>query len=441
MDPDSSLFYKILFLLILIAINAFFAASEIAIISLNSQKIRKRAEEGDGVAVLLQNLLNEPSKFLATIQVGVTLSGLMASAVAAESFADQLVAWLHGVGATLDPSVLKLGSVILITLLLSFFTLVLGELVPKRLAMQNSEGIAERVVQPLVFFAKIAGPFVRLLSFATNVILRLFGMNPNRFEEKITEEEIRLMVDVGQEKGIIQSTEKEMIDNIFEFDNTFVSDIMTHRIDIVSLPIQAGWEEVLDVVIQEKFSRIPVYQETIDDIVGILHVQDLIPLLKNRDQPLDLRKISRKPYFVPGSKKTDELLKELQKNKTHMAVIIDEYGGTAGIVTIEDLLEEIVGNIFDEHDEVETEIERIDERTYLIDGTFSLDKIEELLDTDLPTEDYDTLSGFVIGELGRIPEPSERPEVEYHGILFKVESIDDKRIAKVRICLEPSRRQ
>ncbi|TCL72420.1 putative hemolysin [Hydrogenispora ethanolica] len=431
-----SLLPQMLFLLILIGVNAFFAASEIAIISLNNQKVKRQAEEGDERAKLLLGLIDEPSRFLATIQVGVTLSGLLASAVASESFADQLTDWAVAAGVPLDRGVMKLLALVGITLVLSYFTLVLGELVPKRLAMQQSEKISRLAVKPLGFLAFAAGPFVKFLSISTNFVIRALGGDPAAHEERITEEEIRLMVDVGQEKGIIQSTEKEMIDNIFEFDNTAVSAVMTHRTEVVALPLEASLEEVLGTVIKEKFSRLPVYQESIDNIVGILHVQDLIPVLKNPTRAatsFNLKKIIRQPYFVPFAKKTDELFKELQKKNNHMAVVIDEYGGTAGIVTIEDLIEEIVGNIFDEHDEVVREIEKLDERSYLVEGTVSMATVNEVLDIELPTDDSDTLGGFVMAELGRIPAGDETPSFEYAGLSFQVMALEDKRISKVKI--------
>ncbi len=436
MDSDGSIMFQLVLLFILIGINAFFAASEIAIISLNKQRIKKLAEEGNTTAVLLQKLVNEPSKFLATIQVGVTLAGLMASAVAAESFADNLTEYIKTLGLPINSSIINGFSIIIITLFLSYFTLVLGELVPKRIAMQSPERISKLAAQPLTMIAKITHPFIALLSFSTNLVIRMLGGNPSQEEEKITEEEIRLMVDVGQEKGVIRSTEKEMINNIFEFDNTAVSEVMTHRIDVVALAVDATLQEILETIITEKFSRIPVYNETIDDIVGILHVQDLIPFLPNPNaSSFELLKTIKEPYFVPISKKTDELLKELQKNKIHMAVVIDEYGGTAGVVTVEDLLEEIVGNIFDEHDEVEHEIVKIDESTYLVDGTINLNKISELLDVKLPVADYDTLSGLIIGQLGRIPKEDEQPTVEYETLILKVEAMEEKRISKVKICV------
>jgi putative hemolysin len=263
----------------------------------------------------------------------------------------------------------------------------------------------------------------------------LFGLNPQVDEEKITEEEIRLMVDVGQEKGVILTSEKEMIDNIFDFDNTMVSQIMTHRTDLVALPLDAAPEAILETLISEKFSRLPVYEDSIDNIVGILHVQDLIPYLKGGEfQSIKLSAIIRKPYFVPASKMNNELLRELQKNKTHMAVIVDEYGGTSGVVTIEDLLEEIVGNIFDERDEEVKTFEKLDETTFLIDGSTELEDVNRLLGINLPTEDFDTLSGFLIGELGRIPEENEKPVIELEKVVFKVEEIEERRIRRVKAC-------
>lgn len=424
----------LIILLILIGMNAFFAASEIAIISVNAVKIRKKAEEGDEKAKFLQNLIGEPSKFLATIQVGVTLAGLLASAVAAESFADQLTLWIKGLGWPLELSVIKFVAVILITIILSYFQLVLGELVPKRLAMQKPEQISRFAVKPIYILSKITAPFVKFLSISTNFVIKLFGGNPAVHEEKISEEEIRLMVEVGQEKGVIQTTEKEMINNIFEFDNTTVSEVMTHRTDVYALSLDASLDEVIDLLVCQKFSRMPVYDENIDSIVGILHVQDLIPVLKGTNETdFSLKKIIRDVYFVPSSKKTDELFKELQKNKIHMAIVIDEYGGTAGIITIEDLIEEIVGNIFDEHDEETKEIERVDNSTLMVDGHVGLGIINDLLDMKLPEGDYDTLAGFVVAQLGRIPSEDEKPIVEYHNIVFQVEVVEERRIAKVRI--------
>ncbi len=429
---------EIILLLILIVLNAFFAASEIALISINDNKIKHMAESGNKKAILLKNLLGEPSKFLATIQIGITLAGFLASAFAAENFAGRLVEVVKKTGFQIPESVLKNICLIVITLLLSYFTLVLGELVPKRLAMKKAESIAMFVARPIYFISLLTSPFVKFLTFSTNTIVRLFGVDPNEEDEEVTEEEIRMMVDVGEEKGTIHENEKEMINNIFEFNNKTVGDIMTHRTDIAALPINETLENVIAFVKQEKYSRIPVYEDDIDNIVGVMHSKYLIDYLSNGNSNNDfnLSSIIRKPYFVPISKKTDELFAELQKSNTHLAIIIDEYGGTAGIVTLEDLLEEIVGNIFDEDDEVERDIEKQDNNTFIINGTTSLDVVSEFLNVPLPIDEYDTLSGFIIGELGRIPNKGDDLTLEYNNLIFKVKELDDKRIAKVKVCVE-----
>ncbi|HHY59284.1 MAG TPA: HlyC/CorC family transporter [Clostridia bacterium] len=424
----------LLLLLVLILVNGFFAASEIALISLNANKIRVMAEEGNNKAKRLADVLSNPSKFLATIQIGITLAGFLASAFAAENFADRLVDLAQMMQVPIPQKVLKTVAVVVITLILSYFTLVFGELVPKRLAMKFAEPISFAVVSPLNWLSVVTAPFVRLLTVSTNFVVRLFGVDPHADEKLVTEEEIRMLVDVGEEKGTIDEDEKEMINNIFEFDNMIVSDIMTHRTDIASIPITAGLHEIIDLLRKRKYTRFPVYEDNIDNIIGILNVKDLIYFWNGNSKDFDLRKIIRKPYFVPESKRTDELLKEMQEAKMHMAVVIDEYGGTAGLVTIEDLVEEIVGNIFDEYDEEEKEFEKLDENTYLINGLASLEWVGEFLNVDLPVEDYDTLSGFLIGQLGRIPGEGEKPVIEFDGLVFKVEEVVEKRIAKVKAC-------
>jgi len=430
------LFTELLVLIILIVLNAFFAASEIALISMNDTKLKLMAEEGNKRAVLLKKLVDEPSKFLATIQIGITLAGFFASAFAADNFSERLVDLIKLTGVPIPDSILKNVSVILITIVLSYFSLVFGELVPKRVAMKKAESIAMLVASPLNFLSSVTSPFVKFLTFSTNTIVRIFGIDPNKEEDNVTEEEIRMMVDVGEEKGAIDETEKEMINNIFEFNNKVVSEIMTHRTEISALPVDATLDEVIELINTEKYSRIPVYEDTIDNIIGIMHSKYLIKYIAeggDRDN-FDLRNLIRKPYYVPTSKRTDELFKELQRQRIHMAVIIDEYGGTAGIVTLEDLLEEIVGNIFDEDDEVEKEIEKIDENTFIINGTTSLDTVRDYLEVDLPTDDYDTLSGFLIGQLGRIPEENDKPSIEFNGLVFKIDKVDEKRVAKVKVC-------
>ncbi len=429
------MFIKVVLLFVLVIINAFFAASEVALISLNDKLIKRQAEEGDKKAQKLFNLLSEPSRFLATIQIGITLAGFLASAIAAESFADELVTLLLDAGVPISEGVLSSVSLVIITIILSYFTLVFGELLPKRIAMRYSSAISNFAVGPIIILSKITNPFVKFLTASTNLFIKLLGGNPSdEAQENVTEEEIRMMMDVGEEKGVIQETEKEMIDNIFDFDEKIVSEIMTHRINIIGLPVEATFEEVINIMNREKYTRVPVYKKTIDNIVGLLHVKDILQFLNNKNKIFNLEEIIRTPYFVPESKKTNELFKELQKNKVQLAVVIDEYGGTAGIVTMEDLLEEIVGNIFDEYDIEQCEVEFLDNDTYLFDGSISLDRVAEIMDSKLPDDEYDTLGGFITGQLGRIPEDGEHPEIEYENMIFKVLESREKRIVKVKGC-------
>jgi putative hemolysin len=431
-----NLFIEILILMLLIVLNAFFAASEIALISLNDNKIKLMAEEGNKKAILLKNLLGEPSRFLATIQIGITLAGFLASAFAAETFAVRFVDVIKNTGISISDMWLKHISVVIITIALSYFTLVLGELVPKRLAMKKAESISMFVSSPLTLLSIITAPFVRFLTFSTNFIVRLFGVDPNAEDERVTEEEILMMVDVGKEKGTIHETEKQMINNIFKFDNKKVSEIMTHRTDIAALDISSTIDDVVSFINSEKYSRIPVYEDNIDNIIGVMHAKYLIEYLARECSRKDfsLRNMVKPPFFVPSFKRTDELFKEIKHNKNHMAVIIDEYGGTAGIVTLEDLIEQIVGNIFDEDDEVENDIVKVDESTFVIKGTISLEDVSDFLGVEFPVEQYKTLSGFLIGQIGRIPGKNDDTKVEFNGLVFKVEESDDKIVSKVRVC-------
>ncbi|MBU4439528.1 MAG: hemolysin family protein [Acetobacterium sp.] len=422
---------QILFLFLLVLLNAFFAASEMALISLNDTKIKVMAEDGNKKAKQLVKLLGEPSRFLATIQIGITLAGFLASAFAAESFADPIVTILKQYDLPISEGVLKATTLVVITMILSYFTLVLGELVPKRIAMKKSEGIAFFAVGILSVLSKLTAPVVKLLTVSTNFFVRLAGIDPHSDDDDVTEEEIRMMVDVGEERGAINEREKTMINNIFEFNNKTVSDIMTHRVDLFSVSASIELEELISYVKDEKYTRIPVYEGTVDNIIGILHVKDLIFLI-NETSTADFKIIDkmRKPYYVSTGKKIDELFVDLQKAKTHIAVVIDEYGGTAGIVTMEDLIEEIVGNIFDEFDEEEIEFKKIDDQTYEVSGMISLDDLEELLDTDLPIEDYDTFSGFLIGLIGNIPTMEDVQEIEYRHLKFRILEVSEKRIEK-----------
>jgi putative hemolysin len=425
-----------LILIALIATNAFFAASEMALITLNDTKIKIMADDGHKKAQQLVRILASPTEFLSTIQIGITLAGFMASAIASVSFSDALVEQLMLV-LPFNQSVIQPVVMLLITLSLSYVSLVFGELVPKRLAMNYAESIAFASSGILLWIGKITLPFVRLLSFSTRTLLRLFGINSDEQPEKITEEEIRMMVDVGEEKGTIRETEKEMINNIFEFDNKEVADIMTHRTDVSGIDVESSLDEVKTIILEQQYTRFPVYEDNIDHIIGMIHLKDLLKYIDVKStETFDLRKLMRKPYFVPDSKHLDELFFELQKNRTHFAVVIDEYGGTAGIVTIEDLIEEILGDIEDEYDEEDVDLRQISTNVYEALGSMELEDLNERAELNLPEsdlEDYDTLSGLLIAQIGRIPDDHEVIEILYHDIRFKVLKIEDKVIDKVRV--------
>lgn len=435
---EDNIFLRILFLVVLIAVNAFFAASEIAIISLNDGKIKKMAEEGNKKAKQIAKLVSEPSKFLATIQVGVTISGFLASAVAADSFSGRITEALHpSLSNVISEDVLSAVVLVIITCILSYFTLVFGELIPKRFAMQHDEAVSMAVIGFLTVFEKFTRPFVKFLSFSTNGIIKLFGGDPNATDENVTEEEIRMMVDLGEEKGAIEVGEKEMIENVFDFNNIAASEVMTHRKDIIGISRNATLEEIVKLMEEEKYTRFPVYEEDIDNIVGMLHSKDVIKYLNcKNDVKFKVDDIIRPIYFVPDSKMIDDIFRELQKNKMYMAAVVDEYGGTAGILTIEDLMEQIVGNIFDEYDSEEPiDFIPLDENTQLVDGTVNLVEVEKKFDKKLPADEYDTLGGFIMGHLGFVPEEGDRPEFEFNGLLFKVEEVVEKRITKVKVCI------
>lgn len=430
---NTSLILDLLILFLLILINAFFSATEIAVITLNDNKVRKNAEEGDKIARKLVKLINEPAGFLATIQVGVTLAGFLSSAFAADIFADRLY---NAIG--IDLPFVRSASVVVVTVILAYFSLVLGELVPKRVAQHNPEKFANGIAGIITGLGVAMKPFVLLLTFSTNLVLRLLGIDPKQTNRSVTEEEIRMMVDVGRESGNIHEEEKEMINKIFEFNDKEVSEIMTHRTSIVSLDVDADYAEVLEVAIHEKYTRIPVYDENIDNIVGVLHIKDLLyHAAEGLKEPFSLRSMIRPPYFVPESKNIDALFREMQRDHMQLAVAIDEYGGTAGIVTIEDLLEEIVGNIQDEYDEEEQEIVRKDSQTWVIEGLADLDEVGDALGITFPDDDFDTLAGFVISLLGRIPDEYELPTVAYENLQLKVLAMEEKRVSKVEITVLP----
>ena len=427
---------QILILIFLIIMNAFFAGSEMAFVSVNQMKLKAMAGKGHRRAKKVLKLVESPTDFLSAIQIGVSLSSMLSGAFAADAFADGLSYWIVSItNGAVNFAFFRPIAMILITFITMFMMLIFGELVPKRIAMAHSEKFSLLVIHPITAMATVFLPLVRLLSLITNLCLKLLGIDPDKHDE-VTEEEIRLLVEAGE----IDLSEKEMIQNIFEFDNLEVGDIMTHRTDIVAIDIDTDFDSLMAQLSDERFTRYPVYENNIDNIIGIFHLRDILKYLQHNKtaEAFDLRNFIRKPYFVPESKRTDVLFAELTRNKTHIAVVIDEYGGTAGIVTLEDLIEEVMGNIMDEYDEEEAVfIQEVHENEYLVEGSSYLDELEKVLNIDLPIDDYDTVSGFAVGEIGRLPHLEDiegnEADFDFNGYHFSIVDVDEKVISKLRI--------
>ena len=442
MDTDpGSIILKIVILFALILVNAFFAMSEIAVISLNDNKIEKMAESGNKKAKQIKKLTESSSSFLSTIQIGVTLAGFLTSATAAQSFAVMLAGAISktAVVKVIPISVISGFSTVVITLIMSYFSLVLGELVPKKIAMQKSEKMAFMAAPVLTFVAAATRPVVKFLSLSTNGVLRIMGIDPHADEETVTEEEIRMMVDVGGEKGVIEDSQKEMIDNIFEFDDIDVADIMTHRTDMVCVDVEEGLSEAVKLSIENGFSRIPVYEEDPDNIIGIIYVKDFLKYVgTSLPKTKSIKDIMREAYYVPETKRCGELFSEMTEKRVQMAVVVDEYGGTAGIVTLEDVLESIVGNIQDEYDQESDEFSIIDDKTFTVDGITDIEEVEEHIGKTFPEGDYDTIGGYIISVLGFLPQDGEMNEVTFENIRFTVLNVEDRRIGKVKVEILPT---
>ncbi len=430
---------QIVILIVLILINAFFAASEIAFISLNDAKIEMMVKDGNKKAQKIAKMLKTPSRFLATIQIGITLAGFLSSAFASDAFADDLAPALYQMIPSVSLETWRGIAIVIITSILSYFTLIFGELVPKRIAMKKSEMIAFASIGVINFISVVTSPFVKFLEFSTNVVSKLFGVTGNE-EEIVTEEEIRMMVDVGEEKGTIELNEKEMINNIFEFNDRSVSEIMVPRTEIFALDSNLAMSEaIMEIAEDYRYSRVPVYQDNIDQIIGILYVKDM--LLEQKNKNTKIKNLAKDAYFVPETKDIDEVFAEMRKNKKQIAIVLDEYGGTAGLVTMEDILEEIVGDIFDEFDDIEKEYEKIDENTFILQGSMPIYECRKVLGVAVPEGDYETLSGYLIDELGRIPDEKEKPILELEDIVYKIEKIKNKRIIKVKVCIVDAKKE
>ncbi len=428
-DGPQGLTLQFIVIIALTGVNAFFASAEMAMVSCNKNKIESLAEEGNSKAKTLLKVIKDQTRFLSTIQVGITLAGFFSSASAATSISQVLGAKLQALGIAYGSSI----SFIVVTMALSFLTILFGELVPKRIALQNPETIALFSIGPISIFSKISYPFVKLLSTTTTLVLKLLGKYSEDVEEKISEEELKAYLKVSQQQGVINLSGEEMIVNIMDFDDLMCREIMTPRTSLFMIEVDEFSKDSIKDILDSGFSRIPIYEENPDNVVGIIHVKDLFESYVE-DENINIRSIMNPPYFVPETKKIDILLKELQRQKTHMAILVDEYGGVSGMVSIEDIIEEIVGDIEDEYDEVEHSIYALEDGKYIVEGQAELDDINEELGLDLESENHETLSGLMIELLGYIPEDGEDVSVVYNEeVVLRAVEIKGRIIENVEI--------
>ena len=434
----NTLILQILFQILLIFLNAVFACAEIAVISMNQTKLDQLVSKGDKKAKKLSKLTEQPAKFLSTIQVAITLAGFLGSAFAADNFAGYIVNWLYKEGGPVSKDVINSVSVILVTLILSYFTLIFGELVPKRLAMKKTEQLALGMSGMLRFVSIIFAPIVWLLTVSTNGVLRLLGIDPNAEEEEVTEEEIRMMVDAGSETGAIDVEEKELIQNVFEFDDLTADEIATHRTEISLLWMDETAEEWEETIHESRHTYFPICEESVDNVIGVLNAKDYFRLAdKSRENVL--KEAVKPAYLVPEAVKADVLFKNMKKTHNYFAVVLDEYGGMSGIVTMTDLIECIVGDLQEDTEinaEPEKEIEPIDSKTWKISGSAPMDDVIEALGITLEEEsDCDTFGGYAMGIIGTIPEDGTTRTAETEHLSIKVTEIKDHRIEKTVVCL------
>lgn len=440
---ENSILFMILLQIFLILLNAVFASAEIAVISINDAKLARMASEGDKRAIRLARLTSQPAQFLATIQVAITLSGFLGSAFAAENFSDRLVNWLVSLGVSVPVATLDAISVVIITLVLSYFTLIFGELVPKRVAMRKAEPLALGISGLISAIAKLFAPIVWFLTASTNAVLRLLGIDPNAEEETVSEEEIRMMVDVGTQKGTIDYEEKQFIQNVFEFDDLTAGEIATHRTDLTILWLEESVEEWAATIHNSRHTRYPVCGESADDVVGILNAKNYFRLT-DRSRETVMEQAVETPYFVPDSVKADILFRNMKGNCHPLAVVLDEYGGTTGIVTINDLVEQLVGDLGEEDicQNAPLLIEAMDSGMWKIRGEAPLEEIAQVLGITLPCEDFDTFNGLIFGAMATIPEDGSTIEVETAGLMIRVTEIRNHQVVTALVCLaEPQNRE
>ena len=433
---DNTLIFLLLLQVILIALNAVFASAEIAVLSMNEMKLERMAEQGDQRAKRLFRLVKEPARFLATIQVAITLSGFLGSAFAADNFSEPLVDWILSLGVKIPRTTLDACSVIVITLILSYFTLVFGELVPKRIAMKRSEQLALGISGLVSGISVIFKPLVSFLSISTNFVLRLCGIDPNEEEEQVSEEEIRMLVDVGSEKGAIAHQEKEFIQNVFEFNDTMIENIATHRTDVVMLWMEDDMDSWKETIHNSRHTRFPICEGSPDHVIGVLNTKEYFRTADKSRENI-LKTAVHAPYVVLETTRADVVFKNMKLTKHSMAIVIDEYGGMTGIVTLSDLVEELVGDLSDEFSDdkgSEPEVKKVNDGTWRIRGNIELSVLEETLGQKLISSEFDTLTGLVFDELGMIPEDGKRDiEIEIQNLQIQIKCIKDHQIEEAII--------
>lgn len=413
---DSSYTWQIVLLIILLVMSAFFSMSETALMALSKIRIRHMVDEGVKGAKLVAKLTEDPNKLLGAILIGNNIVNIGASAIA----------------TSLAIKAFGEGGVGIVTVVMTILILIFGEITPKSVAKQRSEQVSLKVSKPIGVLVKVFKPLVFIFTAVSSMFIRILGFDPKASEPFITEEELRTMVGVSEEEGVLEGVEREMIFNVFDFVDAQVKDVMVQRVDVIAIDVNSNYEEILEVIKKEQFSRIPVYDQIIDDVVGVLYVKDLIMAGESKENFKVIDYI-REPFYTFEFKKIKELFNEMKKTRNHLAVVLDEYGGTVGIVTIEDLIEEVFGDIEDEYDDENNEIELVKEDEYIVDGSARLDDLSDLIGVSMESEEFDSVGGLIIGELGRFPEPNE--EVVLHNIRFVAEEIDTNRnrIKRVRI--------
>ena len=425
--------------IVLIGLNAVFASAEIAVISMNETKLKKMASEGDKRAKRLAALTEQPARFLATIQVAITLAGMLSSAFAAENFAGPVVAALVAAGVGVPENVLRSVAVLVITVILAYFNLVFGELVPKRVAMKKSESLALGLSGLLRSVSIVFAPLVWLLTVSTIIVLRLMGIDPVDNEEEVSEEEIRMMLEAGNEKGTIDGEEVEMIQNVFAFDDTAVEEVCTHRVDVVMLDMDDDmtvWEETIQ---NSRYTYYPISGEDDDDIIGVLDTKDFFRLA-DRSRESVMANAVDKPYFVPETVKADVLLTNMKRERKYFAILLDEYGGLSGIITLRDIMQLLVGDFYEEEEEVEeAEIVRAGDMEWKVAGSADLEEVAEALDVTLPVEEYETFGGYICGVLGHVPDDGTSFLVDTEEIQIQVHNVDNHRILGTTVLVKPKK--